>query len=179
MLFDYRPLRKIEQKANDILLTCGIKEPPVPVKEIVLKLGLNAISYDFGADISGILVLENGKGTIGFNPKDSKTRQRFTMAHELGHYLFHNNLGSEVFIDKDFIVKYRSKQTYSDLETRQEKEANIFAAALLMPKEMLKAQFANEKYHGLSETDFIGAVAKIFDVSIQAMTYRLANSNFL
>jgi Zn-dependent peptidase ImmA (M78 family) len=177
MYLESRHLRRIEQKANELLHELKITKPPVPVKEMISKMGLSVISYDLSDDVSGILVIENDKGTIGFNPKNSKVRQRFTLAHELGHFLFHKQSKSEVFIDKDFIVKYRSQKVYTDLEIRHEQEANVFAAALLMPKEMLKAELDKKDYDDLPETEFITAMAKIFDVSIQAMTYRIANAN--
>jgi Zn-dependent peptidase ImmA (M78 family) len=172
-----RYLQRIEQKANEILRKYHIRKPPVPVKDIIVKMGLNVRSYDLSDDVSGILVIENDKGSIGFNPKNSKTRQRFTLAHELGHFLFHHQSKSEIFIDKDFIVKFRSEKNYTAHEIKQEQDANMFAAALLMPKEFLQAELARKDYNDLAEADFISALAKVFDVSIQAMTYRIANAS--
>jgi len=156
-----RYLQRIEQKANEILRKYHIRKPPVPVKDIIVKMGLNVRSYDLSDDVSGILVIENDKGSIGFNPKNSKTRQRFTLAHELGHFLFH----------------HQSKSNYTAHEIKQEQDANMFAAALLMPKEFLQAELARKDYNDLAEADFISALAKVFDVSIQAMTYRIANAS--
>jgi Zn-dependent peptidase ImmA (M78 family) len=179
MFLDHRHLEKIEQKANELLDSLGINSPPVPIGDILDRLGIATVRYDLGAELSGILIVQGDKGTIGYNPSDSRTRQRFTLAHELGHFLLHKHLGSEVFIDKDFIVKYRSQKTYSSLELKQEQQANIFAAALLMPKKMLQDEFEREIYKDLSESEFIAAIAKVFNVSIQAMTYRIANSNLI
>lgn len=179
MFLDHRHLQKIEQKADELLQRLGIDKPPVPIRQIIENLGLRIIRYDLGPEISGILVIEENHGAIGFNEKDAKTRQRFTMAHELGHYIFHNQLGSEVFIDRDFIVKYRSQKEYSNIELRQEQQANIFAASILMPRKMLQNEFAKGQYKNLSESDFIASMAKIFDVSVQAMTYRIANSSLI
>lgn len=136
------------------------------------------MSYDLGEDVSGILVIENSKGTIGYSSENSRVRQRFTIAHELGHFTLHKHSKSnEVFVDKDFIVKYRSEKQYTQAEIRQEQEANMFAATLLMPKELLIQELSKKDYKGLSESEFISAMAKVFDVSIPAMTFRLANSN--
>jgi len=179
MFLDNRNLSKIEQRVNNLLAQSKVQSPPIPIKEIIAKLGLNVISYDLGDDVSGILVIENDKGTIGFNPKNSKVRQRFTLAHELGHYILHKQSKSEVFIDKDFIVKYRSQKPYTAVEMKQEQEANVFAATLLMPEHMLRAELTKKDYQDMDENEFIGAMAKVFDVSIQAMTYRIANSNLL
>jgi Zn-dependent peptidase ImmA (M78 family) len=179
MYIPHRHLLKIEQKADELLQACGINSPPVPVNEIVSHLGLQVDGDNLGEGISGILVIENGKGTIGYNRKDNVKRQRFTIAHEAGHFVFHRQLESEVFIDRDFIVKYRSEKDYTDLEARQEQEANIFAAALLMPRDMLKREFEKEEYANLKEVAFIEKMAQVFDVSSQAMTYRIANTNLM
>jgi Zn-dependent peptidase ImmA (M78 family) len=177
MNFNYRYHERAIQKAHEVLAKYSITTPPVPIKEIVKKEGLNLMSYDLGDNVSGILVIQNNIGTIGFSPKNSRVRQRFTIAHELGHYLLHKQSKSEVFVDKDFIVKYRSEKVYTPTELRHEQEANTFAAELLMPKSLLKAELAKNDYQNLSETEFISAMAKVFDVSIPAMTFRIANSN--
>jgi Zn-dependent peptidase ImmA (M78 family) len=177
MYLDYQQLHKAEQRAAKLLHKYQIHKPPVSVKDIVKKEGLKLISYDLGEEVSGILVIENGAGTIGYSSENSRVRQRFTIAHELGHFILHNTTNSEVFVDRDFIVKYRTDKKYTQAEIRQEQEANAFAAALLMPKEMLQAELAKKDYQDLSETEFIAAMAKIFDVSIPAMTFRLSNVN--
>lgn len=177
MFLNNRHFIKVEIKVSELLKKYGITIPPIPIKDIVRKEGIELLSYDLGENVSGVLVIENGKGTIGFSPNTSRVRQRFTIAHELGHYILHRQSRSEVFVDKDFIVKYRSEKKYSPAEIRQEQEANVFAASLLMPKALLQAELARKDYQDLSETEFIGAMAKVFDVSIPAMTYRLANAN--
>lgn len=178
-MYYYNYLNKIEAKVRELLEAHNITQPAVPIKKVVKELNINLVSYDFGAenDISGMLVIENGMGTIGYNPNNSKQRQRFTIAHELGHYLLHNHSKSEVFVDKDFIVKYRSDKNYSPAEIKQEQEANAFAAELLMPKKMLLAELSKKDYRLISETEFIKAMAKIFEVSIPAMSFRLTNAN--
>ncbi len=167
-------LKTPEQEAQQILKKFKIKSAPVPVKDIAKNLGLNVISYDLGTDVSGILVIERGKGTIGYNPDNHRVRQRFTIAHELGHYQLHttDELTDGIFIDKDFIVKFRSEKKYSAQEATQEKEANEFAAELLMPKELLLAEIKKKAYANLSEIKCIEKLANTFDVSVPAMTIR-------
>lgn len=175
MALDYKEIRKIEQHTIEILNRFSIVKPPVPVKDIAQKLGLRVLPFDFDDDVSGILVIKSGQGTIGYNPKNIKQRRRFTIAHELGHFLLHNNAVDEVFIDKDFIVKYRSDKQYTQAEVKQEQAANSFAASLLMPKELIRIEVKRELYRGLSETQFIEKLAKTFDVSVPAMSFRSAN----
>jgi Zn-dependent peptidase ImmA (M78 family) len=175
MAFDYKEIKKIEQRTIEILKDFSVLKPPVPVKDIALKLGLKVVPYEFDDDVSGILVINNNHGTIGYNPKNSKQRRRFTIAHELGHFILHNNSANEVFIDKDFIVKYRSDKQYTPVEVKQEQAANSFAASLLMPKELIQNELSKSIYKDLGEAEFIERLAKTFDVSVPAMSFRSAN----
>lgn len=170
-----KSLKKAEQKAIEVLTKFKVTAAPIPILDIVKRLEIHLIPYDLSEDVSGILIIDDKLGTIGYNPTNSKVRQRFTIAHELGHYLLHNDSKSEVFIDRDFIVKYRSEKKYTVTEIRQEQEANAFAAAILMPKEIIQAELARADYQDLSENDFIETLSKVFEVSIPAMTYRLSN----
>lgn len=131
--------------------------------------------YNLGDEVSGILAINDGKGTIGYNLQHSKGRQRFTVAHELGHYVMHGKTKKELFVDKDYIVKFRSNKKYSLTEIKQEKEANAFAAALLMPKELVFKELYREQ--GLTENELIEFLAKRFEVSVPAMTYRISDLN--
>ncbi|HET6252971.1 MAG TPA: ImmA/IrrE family metallo-endopeptidase [Puia sp.] len=163
--------------AKKILDTFKIKSAPVQVKDLAKNLGLTVIPYDLGEDVSGVLVIENGKGTIGYNPANARVRQRFTISHELGHFMLHckETLMDTLFIDKDFIVKYRSDRKYSHEEIRHEWEANEFAAELLMPRDLIWAEMVKKEYENLSEIEFIEKLAKVFDVSVPAMTIRANN----
>ncbi|HEY0654038.1 MAG TPA: ImmA/IrrE family metallo-endopeptidase [Chryseosolibacter sp.] len=169
--------KKIETQANKLLKDHKVDSPPVSVERIAKSIGVDVIPYEMGNEISGILVLNEGKGTIGYNPSQSKTRQRFTISHELGHFVLHAHSQKELFVDKDFIVKFRSKKTYSRAEIIHESEANAFAAALLMPKEFIMKELYKKKNQDLTETELIEELARAFDVSIPAMTYRLSDLN--
>jgi Zn-dependent peptidase ImmA (M78 family) len=178
MSYSVRYIQTAETKSVQLLSEFETTTPPVPVIDIAFNLGLDVIPYDLGDDISGTLVIEKGIGFIGFNPSHSRKRQRFTIAHELGHFVLHyseNNL----FFDKDFLVKYRNANTYSHKELIQEQEANAFAAALLMPKEFVLRELKSQTTKFMSEIELIENLAKLFDVSVPAMTYRLNNLNLI
>lgn len=166
---------KIEEQVSDLLFQEGVESYPVPVEKIALALGVNVMPYNLGDEVSGILALNDGKGTIGYNLQHSKGRQRFTVAHELGHYIMHRNTKKELFVDKDYIVKFRSNKKYSSTELKQEKEANAFAAALLMPKAFVLTELSKEQ--AMTENELIEVLAKRFEVSVPAMTYRIADLN--
>lgn len=169
--------KKPAAEAKKILDAFKVTCPPVQVKDLAKHMGLTVIPYDLGDDVSGVLVIENGKGTIGYNPSNARVRQRFTISHELGHFILHTkSYGADtVFIDKDFIVKYRSEKKYTASEISHEREANEFAAELLMPLRLIKAEMAKKEYEDLSEIEFIEKLAKVFDVSVPAMTIRANN----
>ena len=170
-------LKRSEKEAQNLIKRHNIKEPPISVIEIAKGLGINVIAYGFGEGVSGILVVENNKSTIGYSTSDSKVRQRFTIAHELGHFILHHNSTQpeQLFVDKNFLIKYRGCQKYSQAEIQHEQQANSFAAELLMPKSLIEAELVKKDYIDLTESELIEELAKVFDVSIIAMSYRLAN----
>jgi Zn-dependent peptidase ImmA (M78 family) len=166
--------QKIESDAHALLSIHAITEAPIPIERLTRQMGVALISYDMGEEISGLLVLQGSTGTIGYNSKHSKKRQRFTIAHELGHYVLHREK-ENFFVDKDFLVKYRSSKSYNSDEIRLEQQANAFAAAILMPKNFIMEYLLAEKYKDYSESAIIDEMASKFDVSVLAMTYRLGN----
>ena len=169
--------KKIENQVDKLINDQGIKELPIPIEKIARAHGAEVLAFDL-KEASGMLVLsKNKKGTIGFNPSQSKGRQRFTIAHELGHYLLHSDANKELFVDRDLIIKFRGEITYTPAELKQESEANAFAAAVLMPKSFLVHELKNKKYKELTENELIDELAKSFEVSALAMTYRLKDLN--
>lgn len=177
MLLENTFYQNLVKRITGYLEEAEVYTPPVPIEKIARLKGAEVIPYELGDEISGILVINDQKGIIGYNPSDSKRRQRFTIAHELGHYLLHHN-SKDLFLDRDFlVVKYRGKKVYSRSELRQESEANAFAASILMPKSLIIAELEKEEYSKLKENELIEELAKAFDVSVHAMTYRLSDLN--
>ncbi len=112
-----------------------------------------AITYDKDEDYFEILV----------NTNNAKTRQRFTIAHELGHYFLHKEMlkDSNMHID----ALYRTTTDMKNVDTKElEKEVDYFAGALLMNRELLEKL---SKEYGIEE------LAKIFDVSTSAVIVRM------
>ena len=177
MLLTKSGFHKSEECASTILERYQVSRPAVPIEHIVQNEGLQILEYNFGDDISGILIINDGVGAIGVNPKNHYHRQRFSIAHELGHYLMHRDSGN-LFVDKDFIVKFRhTNRNYSLVEKKQEQEANAFAAALLMPTKFIEQEIEKLEFFGYTETEIISVLAKTFQVSEAAMSYRFSNLN--
>ncbi len=179
MLFQTQSVFKnLSVKITELLEEANVHQPPVPIKTIASNCGARVLPYDLGEEVSGILIYEDNKATIGFNSTNHKVRQRFTIAHELGHLIYHvRNNEHELFVDKDFIIKFRSEIEYSAKEKKQEREANAFAAAILMPREFILKEIRKPDYYGMNEQEVIEECAKLFDVSVLAMTYRFADLN--
>lgn len=165
--------RKFENIVQQLLKKHDVLLPPIPVKSIAENLGVRVKSYDLGDNVSGVLVVKQGIGTIGVNEKDPPVRKRFTIAHELGHYILHQKK-SDLFIDKKYKVHFRDSKSTTG-EYQNEREANAFAAALLMPQNMLIADL--ERYE-ISDDKAVSNLARKYKVSELAMSIRISNLNF-
>jgi Zn-dependent peptidase ImmA (M78 family) len=168
----------IENKAQLILNSFKIHTAPIPIEDVVNKSGLNLLPFDFGNDVSGVLYIKNETADIGYNPNESKVRQRFTIAHEFGHYILHRD-NEKVFIDNEnyyqSIMFRSSKLNLSAEDYQKEKQANSFAAAILMPIKLVQKELMDYSGFDLSDNTMITELAKKFEVSIQAMSFRILN----
>lgn len=161
----------IEKRAKQLLARAGIERAPVPVERVANALGVRVEPSDLGEDCSGILVRDGDRAVIGVNWSHHKNRQRFTIAHELGHFLLHE--GENTFVDRDYRVNFRDLESGSGTKT-QEIEANRFAAALLMPADWVRSAFKKHEFDLTDDDDDLRALAAKFGVSAQAMAIRLS-----
>src|SRR5437868_2092224 len=99
-----KPLRprysKIEALTEELLSKHRIKAPAVPVFEIAKGEGADIQLARFNNEVSGLLLRKDGAMIIGVERSQSPARQRFTVAHELGHLKLHP--GRELWVDKKF-----------------------------------------------------------------------------
>jgi Zn-dependent peptidase ImmA (M78 family) len=169
--------QQIEMRAEQILRESGAYRLPVPLDVVVSYLKLRTTPSDLEDDISGLLVVESKRGAIGYNSSHASVRQRFTIAHEIGHYSLHvKNSDTRLFLDK--YVVYRRDDQSSHGNDREEIEANAFAAALLMPDRLVRDEIT--KYDlDLDDEDDLDVLVKRFNVSTTAMTFRLGNLGLL
>lgn len=157
----------------------------VPIEELVESVGLRIERKRIDDRLAGFLV--RGKGipqpVVGVNSQQHPNRQRFTLAHELGHYLLHNVEG--VHVDHEFSIKLRSglSSQGSDVD---EMEANLFAAELLMPQPWLEEDINNldpfdveSGPEGEEAADVVQHLADKYKVSRQAMGIRLSSLGYL
>lgn len=111
---------------------------PVPVDVIAFELGLGPKFAPLPDQISGAIRQRPGDGyEIVVNKEHSKSRQRFTIAHELGHYIYHRDLLGKGTGDTRAFRAEGSGYPNPHIALREEREANTFAANLLMPNHLI------------------------------------------
>ncbi len=163
----------IEKKTEDILIDNNFFKTGFDVENLAKKLKIDVIPEKLDNDVSGLFVRINDKPVISYNKNENNLgRKRFTIAHELGHYILHSD--KPLFIDKNPKIMFRNSASSSG-EQLQEREANHFAAALLMPIKLIKEEIENAPDNVINPIEYL---AKIFKVSEQAMTFRLANLGY-
>lgn len=116
--------------------------------------------------------MREGKPVIGVNSSHHPNRQRFTIAHELGHVVLHRaKLEATVLIDKgrNFIPRDSISAEGIDL---LEMQANAFASELLMPDRLVRQVLA-ESSRDIQDDDYLIGMANRFRVSLAALQFRL------
>lgn len=166
--------KRIEKDSEDLLIKFNLLKTPVKVESLAENLGISVKYENLDDNISGFLVKKEGKNIIGVNDTHHVVRKRFTIAHEIGHYILH--VQTPVFVDyyKGSML-YRSNNKSKDYI--KEKEANSFAAGLLMPKSLVDKELSNLS-ESLDYEDKIYELKHIFQVSKQAMDYRLKSLGY-
>ena len=143
-------------RAQAVLDQYWDRQLPVDLKFIAHKSGATVLEKT-ALPYSGCFKYENGKPLIYVNSSQSKMRQRFTLAHELGHY----HLGHQDAL-RDLPENFST-----NVFDPRESAANQFAAALLMPKLAIHYLLSERKVKDISE------LARLLETSEVAMRFRL------
>jgi Zn-dependent peptidase ImmA (M78 family) len=168
--------RKIESMIEGLLETYEITEAPVPVERIAKAKGARIFYRDLEDDVSGFLYRDNSQMVIGINTHHPTARQSFTVAHELGHLLLHEQ--ETLHVDHRFRFRLRDEVSSQGTDG-DEREANYFAASLLMPERFLHEDLQGVEYVDLLDEDVLNGLARKYGVSSQALVIRLKNLNYL
>lgn len=171
--------------ATRMVTEYGVSHPPVPVHKIIVNEGLRVVYERLPSDTSAVLIRRpDGERLIGVNASHAPTRQRFSLAHELGHAVLHFTSDppedGDAVVDRPLEVLFRDG--VASLGTSKvEVDANTFAAELLMPRQLVEHSFrqalARRPRFDLDAS--IAELARDFEVSTQAMTYRLVNLHLI
>lgn len=165
--------------AERLVERLGLHTAPIDVEHLAGSVGLRIIATDdLGADISGLLVSRDGVASIAVRKTDPLVRRRFTIAHEIGHFVLRHYMRRNelVHADEHAQVMYRSPRASEGLDPL-EVQANQFAASLLMPSKLVREEAAKLQ-RPLFEDD-VKVLAGQFKVSEQAMTIRLTTLGLL
>lgn len=133
------------------------KSCPVRITAITEEYGIDVYNSTMSSNISGAIIKEGDKYVIYVNDKHHSNRQRFTIAHEIAHYILHKEKIGDNLTDN---AMYRSK-----LSNVFERQANILASEILMPVNFVM-QF-------IEENKSVSEMASLFQVSEGAMRIRL------
>lgn len=143
---------------------------PVPIVSIAKDLGLSIYeTKDFDDSQSGSLKKEGENFVIYLNVNHPYTRQRFTIAHEIAHFLLHKSYFDTIaehvsLIKQPYPALNRGGAVSTPEEQKMELDANQLAAELLMPEETFKYVWAHHNK--------IDEVANQFEVSQSAANFR-------
>lgn len=140
---------------------------PVDIVGLSKALGVDVAYSHLDPDISG-MIEKTGKDEyrITVNAGDPETRQRFTIAHELGHFMLHRHLiGDGIDDDRAYRSTDTGKYHNTSIGRLEETEANQFAASLLMPKKLIARERVN--------TPDVLDMANKFKVSRHSMSIRM------
>lgn len=154
---------KVRDKVSEVFKNNFIT-PPINARQLASEYGLDVLFTKFPEEMSkvcGFIDFNNSKMYV--NANDSTNRQNFTIAHELGHWLLHK----DEIMENPSEYKILMRQPIGGETDPKEKEANTFAAELLVPADKLKEL----KRKGLSNSK----IAELFVVSEQVIGYRLSN----
>ena len=149
---DYRRYKVSRDLAWRVLLEEGVTELPVKVVALCRQMGIRVSYFDpekGGSD--GYCTILLGRPRIFVSRKCSPERQRFTIAHELGHILL-GHVGQYKLVNRE----------PDPGDNPIEQEANVFASRLLAPACALWALDAWEPEQ----------IARICDISMQSATFR-------
>lgn len=142
---------------------------PIDIAAIVKKQGIGVRTQPMEESVSGMLVIRDDRATIGVNQSHHPNRQRFTLAHELGHCLLHGKR-TQVFVDSSTMF-FRDGLAAEGTD-KIEIEANAFAAELLMPESVLRDITRHQPLDAFDDRAVQSLAAK-FGVSVRALTIRL------
>jgi len=172
-------VRYARTQAEKLVERLGRNDTPVNVEMIAEHLGLPVVYAELGADVSGLLISDGTDAHICVQAKDAEVRQRFTIAHEIGHHHLRHQFepGHHVHVDRGHYISERGPRA-SDGVDPKEVEANQFAACLLMPTKLVREKVA-ELGGGPLLDHHVSQLAGAFQVSEQAMTIRLSRLGLL
>ena len=152
------------EMARKVLKKYGVTRPGTPLEDIAEGEGLK-ILYRRWPNSVGALLLRKER-TIGVNSDHHPNRQRFSIAHELGHYFLNHRLD-----EYEKGITLDNPPVGDDFSKIQNREANEFANELLVPLPIIKESYKTAKD--------ARALADMFNVSVEVMFVALGKHRLI
>jgi predicted transcriptional regulator len=152
----------LDRQATRLLKLTGFAGPPVPIEQVIGDLPRLEIKRFADLPTSGRTQWAGNRWVILVAEDEAKVRQRYSMAHELAHVLYH-----------PLAVPSLPATTNLTAEERLEAACEYFAACLLMPRLWMKRAYFDE---GIQD---VPSLARLFGVSWLAMRVRLEQLGFV
>lgn len=159
---------RAEACSFELLQRFAIEDPKFSIEDLAYALGIDVEYGGITNADAWLLKCDNGRGVIRLNKAiTSPTRQRFSIAHELGHWLMHSS------VNQGYLCTAKDLQDY--VRSPEEAEANWFAATLLMPKSLISSKYYRydpcfeciEQLAAYFQTSFTAAARRFIEVSKQ------------
>jgi Zn-dependent peptidase ImmA (M78 family) len=144
----------VERQAEEVIVRFGLTGPPVALEDICLGLGVTVRVRPFDY-VAGLFINDDVFPVIVVNSRERRVRQRFTIAHELGHY---------------FLGHGRKSFAEPGGRNRRERDAERFAACLLMPAVWVRRYW---RVYAANYENRLAILADLFEVSRAALTRRV------
>lgn len=148
----------IEHELPTFVISRFTRAAPVDIYALAEALGIEVEDAALPANVSGKIFQTWSRYRIEVNKAHPRTRRRFTVAHEIAHFVLHRDRIGDGITDD---ALYRS-----DLSDEDERQANAYGASILMPAPLVKNAFR-------SGTRSYVAMAEMFDVSPQVAEIRM------
>ncbi len=158
---------EVERRAAEVLREYGLETVPIDPVVLADRLGIFVHNAKFSDDnLVGMIAKRGGTVTMLVNAADPPFRKRFTIAHELGHYFLHLQEDGD-YVDNEVNLFRGSGDETTEVtpERRREIQANMFAAALLMPEDAVQQEWPRVRK--------IQGMARRFNVSEAVMGIRI------
>lgn len=167
-LIELADLVRPEQLVDAILKQNPNLPVPIPLEELARLAGITKIEPLSSEGFAGALITnaEKSEGAIFYSTNGPRSRQRFTIGHELGHFLLPWHRQSS-FQCKNEDMTFGAKVEW-------ETQANQFSAELLMPKPLVM-----KRLRALKDPDLlhVQALAKEFETSVEMTARRYIELN--
>jgi Zn-dependent peptidase ImmA (M78 family) len=153
----------------------GLGDDAVDLEAVAARREALVFQHAFGGDApDGMYAFDGKAAVIVVNAAKPPQRQRFTLAHELGHHELHRVRGPTRIVDADVT----STTGPDGAKDPDEVAANAFAAHLLLPRTVLEQALAGRRNRQVTAEALVELVRR-FRVSWEMACWRLLNERFV